>query len=96
MVRSTMGELLRVATAFQQTSGKHVVIEPQDAANKKVVLRIDMGNGINLGMGICSKLEAIKILIALTMYVDCLKPQLPKAYITPGPAAVANLFTPAR
>ena len=96
MARSTMNELVRVATSFQQAAGKQVVIEPQDAANKIVALRIDMGNGIKMGLGYYSKLEAVKVLKALTMYVDSSKPVLPPTYISPGPAAAANLFAPPR
>ena len=59
-----------------------------------LLLRIDMGNGIKLGLGYYTKLEAIKVLKALTMYVDSTKPQLPKTYLIPGLATSANLFIP--
>ena len=95
MARSTMNELLRVAGTFQQVSGKTVVIEPQDARNLRVALCIDMGNGVKLGLGYYTKLEAVKVLKAITMYVDIQKPQLPKTYLIPGPAVAANLFVPA-
>jgi len=92
MARSTMNELMRVATTFQQMSSKSLVIEPQDSANSKVALRIDMGNGIKLGLGYYTKLEAVKVLKALTMYVDSTKPIVPPTYVIPEPAAVSNLF----
>ena len=94
MSRSTMGELMRVGGTFQQVSGKTMVIDPQDVKNKKVALRIDMGNGIKLGLGYYSKLEAIKVLKSLTMYVDAQKPQLPQSYLLPGPASAQVLFVP--
>jgi len=94
MARSTMNELVRVAGTFQEVSGKTLVIEPQDIRNIKVALRIDMGNGIKLGLGYYTKLEAVKVLKGLTMYVDSQKPQLPASYIIPGPAAISNLFVP--
>ena len=94
MARSTMNELMRIAGTFQQVSGKTVVIEPQDADNKIVALRIDMGNNVKLGLGYYTKLEAVKVLKGITMYVDAQKPQLPASYIIPGPATkqIANLF----
>ena len=94
MPKSTMNELVRVAGTFQQVSGKTVVIEPQDVKNIKIALRIDMGNGVKLGLGYYTKLEAVKVLKGLTMYVDSQKPTLPPSYIIPGPAAIANLFIP--
>jgi hypothetical protein len=94
MPRSTMNELMRVAGTFQQVSGKTVVIEPQDTENKTVALRIDMGNGVKLGLGYYTKLEAVKVLKALTMYVDALKPKIPTAYMIPGAAVPTNLFVP--
>lgn len=94
MARSTMGELMRIAGTFQQVSGKTVVIEPQDEKNLKIALRIDIGNGDKLGLGYYSKLEAVKVLKAITMYVDSQKAKLPTAYLIPAPAVAANLFVP--